>query len=50
MPLKRMGRVEDVVNAAMFFISEKSSFLTAEALNVDGGVLGTGVVPGITED
>jgi len=49
-PLKRMARVEDVVNAAMFFISEKSSFLTAEALNVDGGVLGTGLVPGTTED
>ena len=49
-PLKRMARVDDVVNAAMFFISEKSSFITAEALNVDGGVLGTGLVPGIAEE
>lgn len=49
-PLKRMARVDDVVNAAMFFISEKSSFITAEALNVDGGVLGTGLVPGIADE
>jgi meso-butanediol dehydrogenase / (S,S)-butanediol dehydrogenase / diacetyl reductase len=48
-PLKRMARVEDVVNAVMFFISDRSSFLTAETLNVDGGVLGTGVVPGIAD-
>lgn len=49
-PLRRMARVEDVVNAALFFISDQSGFLTAEALNVDGGVLGTGVVPGLGED
>ena len=34
---------------SLFFLSERSGFLTAEALNVDGGVLGTGVVPGIVE-
>lgn len=48
-PLKRMAQVEDVVNAVLFFLSERSGFLTAEALNVDGGVLGTGVVPGFVE-
>ena len=46
-PMKRMARVEDVVHAVMFFISEEAGFVTGEALNVDGGVLGTGVVPGL---
>jgi NAD(P)-dependent dehydrogenase (short-subunit alcohol dehydrogenase family) len=46
-PLGRMASVEDVVNSVMFFLSEASGFITGEALNVDGGVLGTGVVPGI---
>lgn len=46
-PLGRMARVEDVVNAVLFFLKEESSFLTAETLNVDGGVLGTGLVPGL---
>jgi NAD(P)-dependent dehydrogenase (short-subunit alcohol dehydrogenase family) len=45
-PLRRMASVDDVVNAVLFFLSDRSGFLTAEALNVDGGVLGTGVVPG----
>jgi NAD(P)-dependent dehydrogenase (short-subunit alcohol dehydrogenase family) len=49
-PLRRMASVDDVVNAVLFFISDRSGFLTAEALNVDGGVLGTGVVPGLGND
>ena len=49
-PLRRMARVEDVVNAVLFFLSDRSAFITAEALNVDGGVLGTGVVPGLDGD
>ena len=49
-PLRRMASVDDVVNAVLFFISDRSGFVTAEALNVDGGVLGTGVVPGLGED
>jgi NAD(P)-dependent dehydrogenase (short-subunit alcohol dehydrogenase family) len=46
-PVGRMARVEDVANAVMFFISDASGFITGEALNVDGGVLGTGLVPGL---
>lgn len=49
-PMKRMATVDDVVNAVLFFLSDQSGFLTAVALNVDGGVLGTGTVPGIAED
>jgi NAD(P)-dependent dehydrogenase (short-subunit alcohol dehydrogenase family) len=49
-PVRRMARVEDVVNAVMFFISDESGFVTAEAMNVDGGVLGSGIVPGVGQD
>jgi NAD(P)-dependent dehydrogenase (short-subunit alcohol dehydrogenase family) len=46
-PLGRMACVGDVVHAVMFFVSDAAGFVTGEALNVDGGVLGTGVVPGL---
>jgi NAD(P)-dependent dehydrogenase (short-subunit alcohol dehydrogenase family) len=46
-PLGRMASVEDVIHAILFFLSDGASFITGEALNVDGGVLGAGVVPGI---
>jgi enoyl-[acyl-carrier-protein] reductase (NADH) len=49
-PVRRMARVEDVINAVMFFISDESGFVTAEAMNVDGGVLGAGIVPGMSQD
>lgn len=48
-PMRRMAVTEDVVNAIMFFISDASGFLTGEALNVDGGVLATSIIPGIGE-
>lgn len=35
--IKRIGRPEDVVSAAMFLASEESSFITGENLVVDGG-------------
>jgi meso-butanediol dehydrogenase / (S,S)-butanediol dehydrogenase / diacetyl reductase len=46
-PMGRMAAVADVVNAVLFFLSDASGFITGETLNVDGGVLATGVVPGI---
>jgi NAD(P)-dependent dehydrogenase (short-subunit alcohol dehydrogenase family) len=45
-PLGRMATTDDVVHAVMFFLSDEASFLTGEALNVDGGVLSTGLIPG----
>jgi NAD(P)-dependent dehydrogenase (short-subunit alcohol dehydrogenase family) len=48
-PLRRMACTADVVNAVMFFISDASGFLTGEALNVDGGVLSTALIPGVGE-
>ncbi|WP_434980476.1 3-oxoacyl-[acyl-carrier-protein] reductase [Daejeonia sp. YH14] len=38
-PLKRGGQPEDVANACVFLASEKSSYITGQVLNVDGGML-----------
>jgi NAD(P)-dependent dehydrogenase (short-subunit alcohol dehydrogenase family) len=38
-PLGRVGRVEDLSNAALFLLSEKASFITGTELIVDGGLL-----------
>jgi 3-oxoacyl-[acyl-carrier protein] reductase len=36
-PLGRIGKVEDVVNAVLFFCSPQSSYLTGQVLHVNGG-------------
>ncbi|SDH35274.1 3-oxoacyl-ACP reductase FabG [Pseudomonas panipatensis] len=36
-PLKRLGRVEDIGNAALFFASKEAGYLTGQSLIVDGG-------------
>jgi NAD(P)-dependent dehydrogenase (short-subunit alcohol dehydrogenase family) len=38
-PLRRVGTVADVVEAILFLISEGSSWITGESINVDGGSL-----------
>lgn len=38
-PLKRMGSPEDVANVVEFLASEKSSYITGQVINVDGGML-----------
>lgn len=37
-PLKRIGSVEDQVNAAMFLLGSESSWITGQVLHVDGGL------------
>jgi NAD(P)-dependent dehydrogenase (short-subunit alcohol dehydrogenase family) len=37
LPLRRLGTVEDVANAALFLASEASSWMTGQALVLDGG-------------
>jgi NAD(P)-dependent dehydrogenase (short-subunit alcohol dehydrogenase family) len=36
-PLKRYGNVDDIVNAIVFLLSDKSSWITGTSLVVDGG-------------
>lgn len=42
-PMKRFGRVEELVPAAIFLASEAASFVTGTILQVDGGFLASGV-------
>jgi 3-oxoacyl-[acyl-carrier protein] reductase len=37
-PLARLGSIEDVANAALFFSSEAASYITGHVLNVSGGL------------
>ena len=37
-PLKRIGRTEDLVGAAVFLASEASAFMTGQTVYVDGGI------------
>jgi NAD(P)-dependent dehydrogenase (short-subunit alcohol dehydrogenase family) len=41
-PLGRLAKVEDVANAVSFLCSDKASFITGQALYVDGGYLAFG--------
>ena len=41
-PLGRLAKVEDVANAVAFLCSERASFITGQALYVDGGYLAFG--------
>lgn len=38
-PLKRMGKAEDVANIVNFLSSEESSYITGQVIHVDGGML-----------
>jgi NAD(P)-dependent dehydrogenase (short-subunit alcohol dehydrogenase family) len=42
-PMKRFGKVEELVGAAVFLASRASSFVTGTVLAVDGGFLASGV-------
>lgn len=36
-PLKRLGAVEDIGNAALFFATDEAAYITGQAIIVDGG-------------
>ena len=36
-PLKRLGAVEDIANAALFFASDEAAYITGQQMVVDGG-------------
>jgi len=42
-PMRRFGRVDELVGAAVFLASDAASFVTGHLLAVDGGFLASGV-------
>ena len=38
-PSKRLGEIEDTVNAVLFLLSDKADYINGENLNVNGGIL-----------
>ncbi|MFK7972544.1 MAG: 3-oxoacyl-[acyl-carrier-protein] reductase [Bacteroidia bacterium] len=38
-PLKRAGQVDDVANLCVFLASDRSTYITGQVLNVDGGMV-----------
>ena len=37
-PVKRLGKPEDISNAVLFFACEEASYVTGQVLKVDGGL------------
>jgi NAD(P)-dependent dehydrogenase (short-subunit alcohol dehydrogenase family) len=44
-PLGRFAAAEEIANAALFLASDESSYITATAFNVDGGITGAYTTP-----
>ena len=42
-PMRRFGRIEELVGAAVFLASPAAGFVTGHLLAVDGGFLASGV-------
>ena len=40
-PLRRVGRTDDLVGAAIFFASDAAAFVTGQILTIDGGLTAT---------
>jgi 3-oxoacyl-[acyl-carrier protein] reductase len=36
-PLKRMGRVEEIADLIFFLVSEQSDYITGQDININGG-------------
>jgi 3-oxoacyl-[acyl-carrier protein] reductase len=36
-PMRRLGSVDDIANAALFFASDEAAYVTGQTLVVDGG-------------
>ena len=46
-PMGRFGEAEEIAKGALFLASDESSFVTATAFMVDGGISGAYVTPGV---
>ena len=42
-PMRRFGRVEELVGAAVYLASDAATFVTGQLIAVDGGFLASGV-------
>jgi NAD(P)-dependent dehydrogenase (short-subunit alcohol dehydrogenase family) len=42
-PMKRFGQIPELVGAAILLASDASSYITGQAIAVDGGFLASGV-------
>ena len=42
-PMARFGQLEELVGAAVFLASDAATFITGQAIVVDGGILASGV-------
>jgi 3-oxoacyl-[acyl-carrier protein] reductase len=36
-PMRRLGQADDIANGVMFFVSERSSWVTGQTISIDGG-------------
>ena len=36
-PMRRLGSVDDIANAALFFASDEAGYITGQSLVIDGG-------------
>lgn len=45
-PMRRLGRPDDIADAAVFLASDRASWITGEVLVVDGGAMAGGGLPG----
>ena len=36
-PMRRLGSVADIANAALFFASDEADYITGQSLVIDGG-------------
>ena len=38
-PMKKMGKPEDVANLVSFLVNDDSKYITGQVINVDGGMV-----------
>jgi 3-oxoacyl-[acyl-carrier protein] reductase len=36
-PMRRLGTVDDIANAVLFFVSDEAAYITGQTLVIDGG-------------